>query len=261
MLSLLLKPRWIAFTLFALVVTVTCARLGFWQLDRLEGRRYYNALFREGMKRAPEPIESLLASPGPNPIDYRRATADGRFDIENEVILYGRSLRDQPGNHILTPLVLADGRAVLVDRGWVPFELDTPPVAAAAPPAGRVQVEGFLSPDESEGSKPPGTGAPRITTFTRVDLRTIGAQLPYELLPWYLTSQTQSPRQPSDLPRAVAPPELTEGPHLGYAFQWFAFATIAVVGYVILIRRELLNRRHDALPDRSEPSRPTEAKE
>ena len=34
-------------------------------------------------------------------------------------------------------------------------------------------------------------------------------------------------------------PELTEGPHLNYAIQWFAFATIAAVGYVILVRREV----------------------
>ena len=49
MLRFLVKPRWIAFTVFAVVVAGVCFRLAFWQLDRLDGRRYYNDLFRAGI--------------------------------------------------------------------------------------------------------------------------------------------------------------------------------------------------------------------
>ncbi len=66
--------------------------------------------------------------------------------------------------------------------------------------------------------------------------------MPYGLVRWFLQLQTQSPA-PDELPVPAPPPELTEGPHLGYAFQWFAFATIAAVGYVILIRREVKEQR------------------
>jgi surfeit locus 1 family protein len=229
------------------VVAVVCVRLGFWQLDRLEGRRYYNDLFRRGMQAAPENLERLLATEHGGTLTYRRVVADGHYDAEHEVILYGRTLDDRPGNDVLTPLVLADGRAVIVDRGWVPFEMDSPPVSDAAPPGGLVRVEGLLAPNEPGGSHTTDGGG-SATTFTTVDLRSIGAQLPYELLPWYVKLQSQTPAQPEDgLPTPEPPPELTNGPHLGYAIQWFSFATIAIIGWVVLVRREVLDRRR--VPD------------
>jgi cytochrome oxidase assembly protein ShyY1 len=45
---------------------------------------------------------------------------------------------------------------------------------------------------------------------------------------------------PGDDP-SLAPiplPELGDGPHLSYAVQWFLFAAVAAVGYVLLLRRE-----------------------
>src|SRR5690349_11891712 len=132
MLRSLLKPRWIAFTVFAVVVAGVCFRLAFWQLDRLEGRRYYNDLFRAAMTQAPAPVESVLAAPGSGSLTFRRVSATGRYDAAAETVLYGRPLDGRPGNHVLTPLVLPDGTAVIVDRGWVPFEPTYPPIAASA---------------------------------------------------------------------------------------------------------------------------------
>lgn len=226
-----------------------CIRLGFWQLDRLEGRRYYNDLFRRGMQAEPMDLERLLSTGGDGPLFDRRVVAEGRYDQAHEVILYGRTLNDRPGNDVLTPLILADGRAVIVDRGWVPFEMDDPPLTDAAPPTGGVRVEGFLAPSEPGGSHDAGVNGAAASTYTTVDLRSIGAQLPYDVLPWYVKLQTQTPAQPEGgLPIPEPPPELTNGPHLGYAIQWFSFATIAIVGWTLLVRREVLDRRRTAGP-------------
>lgn len=246
MLRFLLKPRWIAFTVFAVVVAGVCFRLAFWQLDRLDGRRYYNDLFRAGMTQAPEPVESLLAAPPEGPLSFRQVSATGRYDAAEETVLYGRPLDGRPGNHVLTPLVLDDGKAVIVDRGWVPFEPTYPPIAASAPPAGTVEITGLLGAgthlEESPAVQRDGD---RITVLSRIDLEALQEQVPYELLPMYVTLRTQHPAQ-GDLPVPEPPPELTDGPHLGYAFQWFAFGTIALVGWVILVRREALDRRRSA---------------
>ena len=139
MLRFLLRPRWIGLTVFAIATVTICVRLGLWQLDRLEGRRAFNDRYAAGLEAAPLPLESLLAEGGA--LAYRRAVATGRFDTDREVILYGRSLDGRSGNHVLTPLVLADGRAIIVDRGWVPFEMDDPPVAAT-PPTGDGRGDG-----------------------------------------------------------------------------------------------------------------------
>ena len=240
----LLRPRWVGLTVFAIAVVALCARLGLWQLDRLEERRASNDRIAAGLAAAPAPLEDLLA--GNDALSYRRAIATGRYDTEHEVILYGRSLDGQAGNHVLTPLVLADGRAVIVDRGWVPVEMDEPPIAEAPPPSGLVEVEGPLLAAQPGGAGSIQPGADRVTTMTTVDIDAIGRDVPYDLVPWFVRLQAQSPAA-GELPVPATTPELTEGPHLGYAFQWFAFATIAAIGYVILVRREVKELRAAAL--------------
>ncbi len=136
MLRFLARPRWIALTLFAVLMAVLCVGLGLWQLDRLEGRRFVNARFAEGLALPPEPVERLIDDPDHGSLVSRRVTASGRYDSSSEVVLYGRALEGRPGNHVLTPLILEDGRAVIVDRGWVPFEPTYPPIAEAAAPIG-----------------------------------------------------------------------------------------------------------------------------
>jgi cytochrome oxidase assembly protein ShyY1 len=238
------QPRWIALTVFAVLIVGVCFRLGIWQLDRLDGRREANDLVREASALPPQPLGSLIGSDRPPTLRYRSVIARGRYDATNEVVLYGRALDGRPGDHLLTPLILPGGRAIVVDRGWVPAVLDSPPPPAAAPPAGEVTIRGSLAPTESGGADDaPEGGQGRATTFTRVDLEAIDAQVPYDVVAWYVVLQEQSPAQSGDLPITVDLPTLDEGPHLSYAFQWFAFATIAAIGYVILVRREVLDRR------------------
>jgi len=43
----------------------------------------------------------------------------------------------------------------------------------------------------------------------------------------------------TDLPYRSAPDlELTEGPHMGYAIQWFTFAVLLLGGYPVFVNRE-----------------------
>jgi surfeit locus 1 family protein len=238
MLRFLRTPRWIAFTVFAFLLAGLCFRLAFWQLDRLDGRRYYNDLFRAGMEHAPQPVESLVDGTEPGPLTFRRVSATGRYDPSGETVLYGRPLDGRPGNHVLTPLILEDGRAVVVDRGWVPFEPTYPPIPASSAPSGTVSITGLLEGGTHLADSPAvKSDADRITVLSRVDLEALQAQLPYELLPVYISLRTQSPPQ-GELPVPEPPPELTDGPHLGYALQWFVFGTIALIGWAILVRRE-----------------------
>jgi surfeit locus 1 family protein len=148
--------------------------------------------------------------------------------------VYGRSLDGEAGHHVVTPLLLPDGGAVLVVRGWVPFAMQAAPIRAAAPPANEVTVEGFLAPDEGDGSV-----APDAEGIVRVlDVRGIASSLPYHVFPLPLQLAAQTPPQPGSLPIPVRLPALSEGPHLSYAIQWFSFAVVALVGAVILLRRD-----------------------
>jgi len=160
---------------------------------------------------------------------------EGTYDTAREVVLLGRANGDQDGNHVLTPLVRARGPAILVDRGWVPPPLDTPPVRTAMPPSSTVTVRGELLASEHSPFHG-GSGATKVVSL--VDLNRLSRQLPYPVARDYLLLRAQSPAQPGQLPVLVAPPSLDEGPHKSYAIQWFSFVVIAVVGYGAFLRRE-----------------------
>ena len=124
----------------------------------------------------------------------------------------------------------------------MPFALREPPVAEAAPPAGEVRVEGALLPSRGPPQgfwanlaprNPPG----KLTITTYPDTERLSAQMPYELLPVVLELSSQTPPQPGDLPVVLAEAPLNDGPHLGYAIQWFSFALIGLVGYGFLLRQ------------------------
>jgi surfeit locus 1 family protein len=225
-----IRARQVALVVIAVTIAAVCIRLGFWQLDRLHGRRDVNAMLaaRGGLP----PLDLATADPGS--LAYAHVTVAGTYDPSHEIVLSGRSYQDVAGNHILTPLMLGDGRAVLVDRGWVPLDVASPPVTGpAAAPVGRVTVSGLALPPDSISATPI---SPAPSVVTRIDLGI--ADLPYRLAPVYVLLQIQDPAQASGSPIPGVPPTLDEGPHLSYAIQWFAFATIAIVGCVVLLRRD-----------------------
>ncbi len=244
----LLTPRWIAGHVLALSLIVLFVSLGVWQLSRLEQRQTYNALLESRLETPPQPFDALRETydlTAPEEVQdaaaYRRAEVTGRYDAQNEVLLRSRALDGQPGYHVLTPLILGDNRALLVDRGWVPFELDEPPIAQAAPPEGEVSVTGILFPTQEQptgfGPKDPAEG--ELDAVFYVNTERLEQGLPYGLEPIYLELGQQNPPQSSQLPVSPAPPQLTEGSHLGYALQWFSFAAIGVIGYAFLMRSVL----------------------
>lgn len=229
--------RRIVLTVAAVIVAAVCVRLGFWQLDRLQERRALNAAIGAGLAAPTTSFAEALDAPQGD-LAYRRVTADGTFDVSNELLLYGRALEGSPGDHVLTPLVLDEGQVVLVDRGWVPFVPDrqTPVEPPAEAPTGHVTVEGVLLPPE-EGGAFADDGEGGIVRAVRID--EIDARMTdHDLAPVYLLLEAQSPPQPEGLPVPATMPAPTEGPHLSYAIQWFTFATIAVVGYVVLMRKD-----------------------
>jgi cytochrome oxidase assembly protein ShyY1 len=136
---------------------------------------------------------------------------------------------------LLTPLVTADGSAVIVDRGWVPIMFSNTPVEQAPPPKGRVTVEGFLLPNEGGlAAGTPGPNGDRVVS--RLDIPLLRRAFAYPLYPLAVRLSTQAPPQPGDLPTVVPLEKLDEGPHLSYAVQWFMFAAFALIAYALLLR-------------------------
>jgi surfeit locus 1 family protein len=216
----------------AVVVAATCVGFGLWQLRRLDERRALNAQILGRRSDPPVVIEAVVA--GTTPDLYRRAVARGAYDVEQEVLVFGRSFDGEAGHLVVTPLVLEDESAILVVRGWVPFAMQTPPIRRAAPPAGDLTVRGSLVPDEGDGS----TNLDADRVIRVLDVRAIASMLPYDIFPLPLQLQDQAPPQPGSLPAPAPLPVLSEGPHLSYALQWFSFAVVALAGAAVLLRRD-----------------------
>lgn len=232
--------------LAALTVAGVCVRLGIWQLDRLEQRRERNAAHATAaalppLRLDPTALGAVFADPESHL--YRRAVARGVYDPAEQIVLRGRSLGGRPGVHLVVPLRIAGSdTAVLVNRGWIPSPDAATVEAYAFPEPGVREVEGLLQeiPTTSDGGGPAAPGGGPDTTFRRLDLTRLRARLPYPVLPLYIQPLPNSARPGP--PHAVAPSDLSEGPHLGYAVQWFSFAVIALIGVGFLLLRAARER-------------------
>ena len=236
MLQALRRPKWIIATVVVLTLCAVFVRLGVWQLDRLEERRLTNAVAVERLNAEPVELSILMSETADlDALQYRRVAVEGEYDPSEEVLIRSQVELGQAGFHVITPLVGDDGYAVLVNRGWVPITMDTTPVDAA-PASGRQTVEGWVHLTQT---RPPlGKEEPSgdLDVLSRVDIERIGHQTPHELAPVYVVAMGEGG---DDLPIRVDPPDFTdEGPHLGYAIQWFGFAAVGLIGYFFLMRRE-----------------------
>ncbi|HSO49020.1 MAG TPA: SURF1 family protein [Acidimicrobiia bacterium] len=234
----LLSPRWVVAHIVVLALAVVFVNLGFWQLRRLDERRLTNQVGESRYAATPVDLAELLSAAGDDveSLEYRRATATGVFQPDQEILVRSQVYQGAAGFHVITPLLGESGSAVLVNRGWVPLGLDTVPVVEAPPPEGEVTVTGWVRPTQermSLGPTDPEDG--RLVALNRVDIDRIEEQVPFELAPVYLS---QLGDQEPDRPLLVSAPTFDdEGPHLAYAVQWFGFMVIGVVGYLMLIRR------------------------
>ena len=233
-----LSVRGVIGAIFILGMCALCVRLGFWQLDRLEQRRARNAAIRGATAQPPLRLDSVAATADPQAFAWRRAEAAGRYHHAGDMVVRGRSREGRPGVHLVSPLVLADGRVVMVNRGWVPSPDGTSADVRPLRTAGPVRVSGALLPitvSADRGLPIPGR-AGTDTTWRRVDLAAARARSPGPLVPLVLQQlpedgDGESPPVPEPLP------SLSEGNHLSYAVQWFSFATIGVIGLLILVLR------------------------
>jgi surfeit locus 1 family protein len=230
---LLISSRWRWATLVIVAMALVMMRLGVWQLDRLAQRRAENAQVEARLNEAPIALTGEPLDPVQN--EYRRAVVRGTFDNEQSVLLRSRARQGAPGAHLLTPLrIEGSDQAVLVDRGWLPLDLIAPEQRQQFAAEGTVEIQGIVrAPQTRTSNLQPQDPVPqngRLDAWYRPDVARIAQQLPYPLLPLFIEAE-QPADQPPGLPRPDPQLDLSEGPHLNYAIQWFAFTTILLGGY------------------------------
>lgn len=212
--------------------------LGRWQWHRAAQTQALQAQFRAGTDRLTDlGTHAVAALPR-----YARVGAHGHYDGTHQFLLENMSHDGYPGYDVLTPLMMARGRVVMVNRGWVPLSQsrrDLPDIALpAASAAEAVSLTGRLDnlpvPGIALGHAPPASGGnwPKLASFpTMADL---SAALGRPLEPRQLLLDAD---QPSGYVRDWQPPGMSPARHLSYAIQWWGFAAVAAVLYATLNRR------------------------
>lgn len=212
-------------------------RLGVWQLDRLEQRRVRNAEYVAKIDASPLRLDGVPLEAGSDDLRDRPAVAQGTFDFTEQVILVQQNYEGRPGAHLVAPFVI-DGseRAVLVDRGWIPAgEVEAGNLDRFNSPDQEIVYGSLQSSQELSGGRQASVTAPQEAWY-RIDIGALQNQVSYELLPVYLL-ETPTDEIQEKLPYKAAPDiDLTDGPHLGYAIQWFLFCTLLAVGYANFVR-------------------------
>jgi surfeit locus 1 family protein len=232
-----------AFGIVAALAVAAFLRLGTWQLDRLAERRASN-LDRIALAALP-PLDLAAHRPPTDSLLWRRVRLSGTWDYEKELVIRGRAAMGTPGVHLLTPLRLEDGLAVLVLRGWLPAAdgLSADLVAARAIPADGGPATAVVTGRVLRG-EPSAVTPPRLTRFEvgvhlvlgSIDLEVALADFEGPVLDaWVLPDSIAGP-ETSAAPRLVEPPAPSDGPHLMYAIQWFGFATITTAGAFVFLR-------------------------
>ena len=248
----LFSRQWWKTTLFVIAAVAVMIRLGFWQLDRLEQRRAFNARAEVQLSESPLDLSGQNIDRNLYDMEYRTALVNGEYDHSRQVVLRNQDWQGRLGVHILTPLLIAgQDQAILIDRGWVPYEDYTEHNLNQYDDPGTVEIEGIIRRSQVKsaiGGRPdqvPGPGEAPLDVWNWINITDISGQIPYQLLPVYLVSVPGAGQQ--NLPyRIQTELDLSEGSHLGYAFQWFIFAAIMAIGYPFYVRREDQRVNNDA---------------
>lgn len=230
------RPQWIVW-FAALALVLLTARLGWWQLDRAAQKEALQAQLTAQTQASP--LVGARALPvGEAALQaqhYRPVELVGRWRAADTLYLDNRPMDGRPGFIVVTPLLLDDGTAMLVQRGWTPRDATrrTQVQTIDTPEDSPVHVSARLAPWPSRlydlGAEVPGAIRQNVD---RVELQA-GWGLPLKAA----TLQQLEPARRESAAGAVLDdgllrrwplPAADVHKHYGYAFQWFGMSLLTV---------------------------------
>jgi surfeit locus 1 family protein len=211
--------------------------LGRWQWHRGEAKQaLWNAYERSDSPPVPNARVDFDAAER-----FTRVALTGRFDADHQFLLDNRSHAGKPGYEVLTPFLLDNGRRILVNRGWIPFDGyrdQLPDVSLPSEPSTIVQgrLDELPTPGLASGRAPPeaGNAWPKRTSFPTHD--ELEAALREKLARRILLLD---PQASNGYVREWSAPGMAPERHFSYAIQWWGFAVVLLVLYFALNFRKV----------------------
>lgn len=233
-------------TILVLIGVYVLIRLGFWQLDRLESRRQFNQHYLEQLSSPIINLNDEINHQELVDMEYREVNVSGYYEFSNEIYLQNQAFENIPGYRVVTPLRIDNSENVVyIERGWISLE-DLKDIEGINSNYTQHQnLKGIIRLPQSEsdfGGRSSSAGDLNLQFFLYVDLDLLQTELEYELLPIYVQLEDVNNNQKpySKLPEI----EVTEGPHFGYAMQWFFFASLLGIGYPFFVRKQIWGEKN-----------------
>lgn len=223
----------LAFVLAGLAILIG---LGTWQMERRVWKADLIATMDARLASPPIPVGEFLVNHAGE--EYRPVSASGTFRHDQEMYLAARSYQSQLGYHVVTPLILDDGKtAVLVDRGWVPSDRQLPASRAAGQVAGPVTVTGIARQPAKLGLFTP-DNRPDQNLWYWADLPAMAVHAGLaQIAPLLL--EAGPAENPGGLPIGGQTFINLPNNHLQYAVTWYSLAVVLAVIYLVSRRRKV----------------------
>lgn len=234
------------------VVAVIFAYVAFtvlapWQLGKSRDTNEFNDRLSAGLEADPVPASDVMPADGTSAgveSEWTRVELQGRFLVDEEVLLRNRPVEGQNAYHALTPFQLDSGLTVMVNRGWAPpidgTAIPDVPVATTTPST----LTGFIRMSEAPPNTQPMTEDDRLQVYgmsTSMVGDTVGLDLASDYV--QLDASSVEAADPSGEMNALDLPNLDSGPYLSYGLQWIAFGVMVPLGLAYFLWAEIRERR------------------
>jgi cytochrome oxidase assembly protein ShyY1 len=229
--------RLITVSILALLLVFGCVQGALWQYDRYETRHANNELIRKNISIATLLTEDELSSKTASEIAWRSISLEGNFDPSKEFLIRNRYHEGKYGFGVITLFISNSGKRYWIDRGWVIAGKDaqTPPVIQKVDSL-PIEITARVRTSEIESrvqgsvfALPVADSTPKLVKWN--------SEQAIETEPIYFDLISSS--NPEVTPEvATALPELSDGPHLAYSFQWILFIFLVLFAWYLVIRED-----------------------
>ncbi len=216
-------------TIILLALIPVLAALGFWQLQRAQEKRALQHEYDERIDAAPLRMSADMPTT-PEQWRFRRVLARGRYDVAHQLLIDNRVHNGAPGYHVITPLQLEGSETrLLVNRGWIPLGESRQRLPDIETPGNVQEIKGTaIVPADKVFtlSEPPRSATGWQTVWPYLDMQRFRTSVSFPIQSVTVLLDADVPhgflRKWGRLDAGIAV-------HQGYAFQWFALATLAAV--------------------------------
>lgn len=216
-------------TLITVPALIMLVALGTWQVQRLHWKEAAIAEREAGL--AAPPLRAAAIDRMTRLLDYRRVVAAGTFLHEREMHLVARTHRGRVGVRVITPLALAAGGHVLVDRGWVPQDRADPATRRAGQIRGEVEIMGIVRAGGRPSDWTP-DNQPQDGVWHYVDVAAMAARAGLPDFRDFIVVAGPA-ANPGGMPIGKRLAVEVVNNHLQYAVTWYALAVVLAVIYLI----------------------------